>query len=217
MAMDTSEKGFVIVHSSPNFVQIVSDKVNIGFPSSASVYGQHFLCVTMSGSANFNRYGEALLIDRPYVYAQSSVPSSLQARVPNLVKLLDNKQKVSDSTMVAVFSSESGRQFIKFSKSNSISISFYKEVVSTYLKSDLQVETWGNGAGGLIAAECSGPYSIYSNLNIKYNDKQYKYTKDHSKFGITINSARKTVFFGDINRMQSQFTRGGGTVSFDDD
>jgi deoxyribonuclease-2 len=40
----------------------------------------------------------------------------------------------------------------------------------------------------------------------------YDETKDHSKWGITTNKA--IVCVGDINRMESQRTRGGGTVRF---
>lgn len=63
------------------------------------------------------------------------------------------------------------------------------------------METWGNGAGGLIPAECTSTDSVYSNIDYKFYNVDYKYTKDHSKYGITVNSTKNMVFFGDINRM----------------
>lgn len=92
---------------------------------------------------------------------------------------------------------------MKYAKSGKYVASIYEDLVAPYLQSDLSVETWGNGAGGLIPAECEGSYKVFSNLDIVYKDKSYSYTKDHSKYGITIDSSKNTVFLGDMNRMQS--------------
>lgn len=115
--MDTSYKGFILPHSAPKFVQIVNGKLNLTYPAPQSVYGQHFMCMTIGDAKTFNQYGEALLVDRPYVYEESFIPSALQASVPNLVKLLDNTKKLSQDSLISVFNSEGGMQFVKYAKS----------------------------------------------------------------------------------------------------
>lgn len=61
------------------------------------------------------------------------------------------------------------------------------------------VETWGNGNGGLLPANCSGKYETLSNLYIKFDDtNEYSYTTDHSKYGIS--ETGTWVCIGDINR-----------------
>ena len=41
-----------------------------------------------------------------------------------------------------------------------------------------------------------------------------RYTMDHAKWGISAESTSPWVCIGDINRMQSQFMRGGQTTCF---
>jgi deoxyribonuclease-2 len=49
--------------------------------------------------------------------------------------------------------------------------------------------------------------------NIKWNDEiNYITSQDHSKYAISMNNSDKKVFIGDINRMESQYRRGGGGI-----
>jgi len=43
---------------------------------------------------------------------------------------------------------------------------------------------------------------------------QYKYTTDHSKWGIAVGGGDEIVCDGGMNRMTSQMTRGGGAACF---
>jgi deoxyribonuclease-2 len=48
---------------------------------------------------------------------------------------------------------------------------------------------------------------------MKWNDKiSYNTNQDHSKYAISMDSNKPWVFVGDINRMESQYKRGGGGI-----
>jgi hypothetical protein len=58
----------------------------------------------------------------------------------------------------------------------------------------------------------------YDTLDIQglafFPDFSWSETQDHSKWGIAVNTS--AVCFGDINRMTTQYVRGGGTVCWQD-
>lgn len=74
------------------------------------------MCITINDISTYDLYAQLLLVDRPYVY-NSSIPSSIQSKVPNLVLLLDNSQRSADLTKIATFKSAGGVTFTKFAKS----------------------------------------------------------------------------------------------------
>ena len=57
----------------------------------------------------------------------------------------------------------------------------------------------------------------YETLDVQYlnfTTKSWKETLDHSKWGISISGDDSVVCFGDINRMTTQYSRGGGATCF---
>ncbi|KAF8356465.1 hypothetical protein PRIPAC_91472 [Pristionchus pacificus] len=79
----------------------------------------------------------------------------------------------------------------------------------------LEVETWRRG--DLIPTVCNSPNPVFDAQEIKVGGSaQFSYTKDHSKYGRTVDAKNKVVCIGDINRMTSQYSRGGGTVCITD-
>jgi deoxyribonuclease-2 len=64
----------------------------------------------------------------------------------------------------------------------------------------LVVETWGSGAGGLMDPICT-EFPSYSNLYMEMPDGEtFKYTKDHSKYAVSLDSSSPFVCFSDMNR-----------------
>lgn len=58
-------------------------------------------------------------------------------------------------------------------------------------------------------ASCDNDHGldVFANLYITIKEGSdiwdYRYTKDHSKYGITLDSSKPYVCFGDVNRMTS--------------
>ena len=94
---------------------------------------------------------------------------------------------------------------------------------------DLLVETWPNGPGKLNSS-CLNTYHVLNidSINFKSTSKPITFAtrKDHSKWAISssvkknnpweLKDKMKYVCIGDINRMATQYKRGGGTVCFSD-
>lgn len=91
------------------------------------------------------------------------------------------------------------------------------------MKVDLLAQTWRNGAGDKLDSDCTDKYKVQNidrikldlgRLKVSASDQdEWNYTEDHSKW-LVATDTNKLPFtcIGDINRMKSQFKRGGGTV-----
>ena len=61
-----------------------------------------------------------------------------------------------------------------------------------------------------MAPWCGDTYKVGNAQVIKFNDSiTWKQTQDHSKWVIATSDRNNFVCFGDVNRMESQFKRGG--------
>merc|ERR1711924_180479 len=83
----------------------------------------------------------------------------------------------------------------------------------------LRVETWQNGATDLKMPTFCTPDYDYDVQNVSMvsmpDGVSWKETQDHSKWGVTDSSSKRTACVGDINRQYSQESRGGGAVCYD--
>lgn len=77
-------------------------------------------------------------------------------------------------------------------KSNKVDHEFYAQVAET-LKTNIMTETWGDGKGGLLSPNCKGSYKDKSNINMKFDDVEYDYKHDHSKFAISFGNTKNIV------------------------
>lgn len=87
----------------------------------------------------------------------------------------------------------------KFSNSPSNVIPFYDSIVAPEIKTDIYVESWGSPQED---PDCNTTYKVMSNLKITFQNVPvtYSYTKDHSKYVVSTDSANPFVCLGDINR-----------------
>nr|CDJ87818.1 Deoxyribonuclease II domain containing protein [Haemonchus contortus] len=66
---------------------------------------------------------------------------------------------------------------------------------------------------GIVPLECSLTYHTNDALQIQVGaTMEFKYTKDHSKMARSTDATKPWVCIGDVNRMTSQYIRGGGTT-----
>lgn len=203
--------GFILSHSIPLFPIGPSDTEKyMGISSNAIVYAQNMLCLSVdtnvidSMSLNF-------LLNRPQIYDMKLLTDKYE----NINKLVNGEYSTVKLCMHSPFTTKKYMPFILYSKTAEWDNDLYSGCVTKYEKDTLWVESWIRGsAEGPVC-----PISDYDTLDIKYldfgNDNSWYQTQDHSKWAITAN--KNTVCMGDINRMTTQYSRGGGTMCFFDD
>ena len=108
--------------------------------------------------------------------------------------------------------------FTSFSKSSKYPKDMYSGLIANYYKEDLLVQTWRNGAGEKLESDCTDKYKVQNidRIGLKNFKSDWNTTEDHSKWGITTESDDFTCI-SDINRMKSQFKRGGGSLCIHSD
>jgi len=90
----------------------------------------------------------------------------------------------------------------------------WDELIAPNLQSAMDVETWRQGSGSPLPSNCTAKYHVENVEYVTMAGITWKYTADHSKWGITSPSSSTWSCVGDINRMASQGNRGGGAVCF---
>lgn len=221
VVMTDGKKGMWLVHSAPKFpiepLAVVKVNTTFGpknrtlrhkyfFPSSAAVFGQSFLCITLPPS-EMNKVGLHLQYIRPKIYS-SNIPKNLELKFLNLTDAA-KKKYISKPPWFQKFNltSKKGTKFVSYAKTKEFNKDLYADWLAKDLESDLMVETWSNGANEL-PSNCNGKYDVMDikNLKIKTSDNytiQYKNSQDHSKWVVTLKSDSNTTCVGDINRMVS--------------
>ena len=230
---DINNNGFWITHSFPLFPLGPKDTNEYkGLGSNAFTYAQNALCLSVSATT-INNMANKFLLNRPQIYDYKITPDKGKGKgkgkgkdkykYENIKRLVDgeySKVKLCDST---VLETQEGMRFILYSKSAEWNNDLYSECVTPSQQETLLVETWIRGSA--IGPNC--PLSNYDTLDVKYLDfivdgssntiyssDSWSETQDHSKWAITEN--KNIICMGDINRMTTQYLRGGGTACFED-
>ncbi|GMR51811.1 hypothetical protein PMAYCL1PPCAC_22006, partial [Pristionchus mayeri] len=207
----TAGSGIWLIHSVPKFPP--ADK--FVYPATGTDYGQQFLCLTLDIS-KLAQLGTVLYYNHPDVYS-SRMPDWAKSMAPDLVKVL-NKEYNSDPKNTHLKQSLAVKgdttKMDVFAKTHLFNDDLWAAAVAPVYGS-LEVETWRRG--DLIPTVCNSPAPVFDAQDVKVGGSaQFSYTKDHSKYGRTLSSGDKVVCIGDINRMTSQYSRGGGTVCITD-
>jgi len=86
----------------------------------------------------------------------------------------------------------------------------YNDFLTHYINSKILCESWMKP--GLNSTE-----NAKNIKTLKWDDNfYYKTTQDHSKYAVTMDIKKPWIFIGDINRMESQYRRGGGGLIIKD-
>ncbi|XP_076380498.1 deoxyribonuclease II [Megalopta genalis] len=223
------DQGFWLIHSVPGFPPVpkggrltrpsrrkdVTIEGRYAYPESGTFYGQSFLCVTL-GSDQFDIVGKQLMYNEISVYSKN-VPESLGVRYPVLWSATNQKRvKTAPYNNKASIISLGSTNFTSFAKGSKWQKDLYADFVAPQLQTDLYVESWLNGRGKL-PSSCSRRkiYNVRS-LTLEAANIEFSSSRDHSKWAITVTNKTTThvTCVGDINRADTQYTRGGGTVCF---
>ncbi|CAD6191173.1 unnamed protein product [Caenorhabditis auriculariae] len=197
--------GVWLVHSVPKF----PNPTTYEYPVSGHDYGQTMLCMTFK-YAQLKSIGTQLFFNRPNIYS-SKLPSSMAADNPDLAKAIAGQyQKGQPFSNVVDLTTAGGYTFKSFAKTKEFNADLYDTLVAPTLKTDLIVESWRRGSE--IPLACKLTYHANDALSIKVGSTGvFSYTKDHSKMAHSTDMTKPWVCIGDINRMTSQYVRGGGT------
>eukprot|EP00112_Aurelia_sp_Birch-Aquarium-sp1_P020029 Seg507.5 transcript_id=Seg507.5/GoldUCD/mRNA.D3Y31 product=Plancitoxin-1 protein_id=Seg507.5/GoldUCD/D3Y31 len=204
--------GFWLVHSVPKYPNSTHDGYD--YPHSGTYYGQMFFCVNFNTS-EFDKIGMQLRYNGPHIH-DSNLPSSMEQQFPN-IKSLVNGDFILDAPYnrsVHLISS-GGKRLVHFAKNKNFGADLYAAFVAPSLKTPLLAETWQQGHGRT-GSWCKGQFTVENilRLNIATDTQSFAFVnfEDHSKYVLSKTSANAVVCIGDINRMESQFKRGGGTL-----
>lgn len=228
------QQGFWLIHSVPNYPPVpnsgndtrrgqdvqkdpppTGNRSEYDYPSSGKIHGQSFLCISMDGD-QFDLVGQQLMYNQIIVYRRN-IPSTFAQSFPVLTDA-GNQKRIRKAPFFSkmILRSSDNTTFISFAKSDMWQKDLYDEFVAPTLRSDLLTETWLNGRGKL-PSDCGQTkvYNIKSILMQAFNI-DFKSSHDHSKWAITTDGkANQTwICIGDINRANTQYHRGGGTVCF---
>jgi deoxyribonuclease II len=194
---------FYMIHSIPLFPNFTTDGlVNTTISDDELIYAQNVMCISISTNTLFELAGIMTLI-QPIVYYKNIIYAN--TNISNVIGDVVSASGFSGSYKFVL----SNASWVYIAKSQYGNLDLWDNVVAGYFSQGLDTETWGRP---YMPSVCP-PNSQYPVLNInalKVGPFKWKDTEDHSKWGILDSSS--FVCYGDMNRMVSQRTRGGGTV-----
>lgn len=211
-----SGEGFWLTHSTPKF-PASSGSAQFYFPETEIKYGQTFLCMKLSSKTDIENVGAHLQIIKPFLYFSTMDKASLSS-FPNILSVLNGDWITKAGTVVNDITVGS-TTMTTLSKNTAWNDALWGNLVAPYFRSNMIVQSW-------IRGYAEGPYCPpehdYSVVDTKVlqmaaagGGAMQTWTEgaDHAKWGIS-SGGGNLVCVGDINRMTSQFKRGGGAVCF---
>eukprot|EP00767_Chilomastix_cuspidata_P003510 gnl/Chilomastix_cuspidata/363.p1 GENE.gnl/Chilomastix_cuspidata/363~~gnl/Chilomastix_cuspidata/363.p1 ORF type:complete len:354 (+),score=95.71 gnl/Chilomastix_cuspidata/363:37-1098(+) len=218
VAVDDTYTGVWIDHSIPRFPHNPLEE-DYYFPEEETTYGQSVLCLSLTGDS-MESVGELLAYYMPNYYI-TEIPSALESMYPNLYDSVQNDHHYTSagSTSLDLYTN-SGYHFLAFGKNKNWDADIYEDLIASTLGIDLLAETWIRDPP--LASYCAGVNATYDVINldsVTFNGYDWTETKDHSKYCFTYDGGSHHGSYwscvGDINRMTSQFSRGGGAVCYE--
>ncbi|KAL2726798.1 plancitoxin-1 [Vespula squamosa] len=213
-------QGFWMIHSVPKFPPIPNKGINplscnskYSYPTSGRVRGQSFLCISFEAN-QLDIVGRQLIYSQIIVY-RKNLPKELSKQYPNLTDAANQiRIKNPPYSNKEVIKSSASLEFVSFAKSDKWQKDLYSDFVAPQLRSNLFVESYLNGPGKL-NSNCHG-LEVHNIKSVKLQaaNIQFTSTQDHSKWVVTMDNKKNKswVCIGDINRANTQYNRGGGTV-----
>jgi len=169
------------VHSVPNFPREFTGSTISPIELSEHIYGQSFIHVTRQADEAFVKQAIAhIYLMNAHVFMKHNVPDVQQPK--DMISTLSFSEEI---THIA--------------KSPKNEIDIYSEYLTIYA-TDWLVETWKRGHA------ITTPSTVKDVTNLSIFGVKYKESQDHSKWA----TSEQYYWIGDLNRMTSQYKRGGG-------
>ncbi|VDM54602.1 unnamed protein product [Angiostrongylus costaricensis] len=216
VAVANLEGGFWLIHSVPNFPPITWKKVltaKYDYPESGTKFAQSLFCISFDVDAlpaisQYMRYAQVT----PFI---ANLPQSIKLLAPYFDDVI-HRRSLSRGETVFTFSktikTRQGVDVTIFSKHKKFGEDLWHDFIAPSLKTSLAVETWRNGAAQDIGSQCGDGANVYDVTQVQLPSGSFSSSKDHSKWGVSMNESMPYSCIGDINRQASQFKRGGGAA-----
>ena len=214
--------GIWLVHSVPHYPPNTENNGKYSYPHTGQRNGQSFLCISLNTQASANLIGNQMLYNRPYMYS-TNIPSWAIGKYPDFESATQGHHiKKPPFFHTTHLQSLQGVLFISFAKYTLFHKDLYADLVAPSLQSNLLVETWPNGPGKMNSS-CNNRFHVENideldfDLPGKKDDEDFTTRHDHAKWAVAkenTKNGQKYICIGDINRMETQLKRAGGTVCF---
>jgi hypothetical protein len=188
-----------LIHSVPKFMIVFEDgsidTTKTMIAHGEQIYGQSFIFVSHISINELENILYQISVMHPFIdtdYSSISLPSLVRGE----------EYKTSARTILL---SDEIRHVAK-SPTNTVDI--FSEIIQKTYGGKWRCETWIRGRN------CEETPNVVDNHNINFQNLSYTSTQDHSKYAV---SNKNVVYIGDLNRMTSQFHRGGGGFILHDD
>ena len=206
-----SSSGAFLLHSLPRFPTCTkSGSILTELPDNAGVYGQHFLCISVSTSTA-NKLAELLNyinISNNHSVKSDKVNSSANKWVTKLISnTFDSSYPTNYDTTI---NSIGGTAFRFFGKNYKHQVIPYDTTLRSAYSDSFYVRTWTRPS---YAPSLCDSHDLLNVLDVSYNNKwKFTKTKEHSKWAVA--ASKNIACFGDVNHVESQSKRGGNIVCF---
>lgn len=214
-----SGTGVWLLHSVPRFVGDIGARGRYSFPDNGKENAQLFMCITFR-SSELDSIGKQLRMEYANVYAKAS-PNQLLDRHKQMGLLFKESyiRGRGQDLLVGNLTSAGGRRFLSVAKRATYDKDIYSGVLTGLVRDDLVVQSWRNGAGDKLPADCDTAYTVVHTDLVKLalperRSITFKTEEDHSKWAVAVD--RPVFCIASTNRMESQLRRGGEAVCVED-
>lgn len=213
-----SSTGVWLLHSVPRFLEGIGTG-RYSFPESGRENAQLLMCITFP-SSELDAIGKHLRMEYANVYAKGS-PQSLLDGHPQMGLLFKDSfiRGRGQDLLVRNITGAGNRRFLSVAKRATLEQDIYASVLTRLVRDDLVVQSWRNGAGDKLPANCSRSYTVTHADLVKLalperRSITFKTEEDHSKWAVAVD--RPVFCIASMNRMESQLRRGGEAVCIED-
>ncbi|XP_043198616.1 deoxyribonuclease-2-alpha-like [Amphibalanus amphitrite] len=218
--------GFWMIHTVPRFPPAPKKGAGYRYATGTRPWtGQSFLCIsfrtdgtdaTKGTDSELDKIINQLSITKPYCHAwkdHDDKPIDREEDKPHYSLCPDNQPYFKQ---VDIATTAEGVKLTTFAKSSNYRHDLYSGLVAPALETDLYAETWRRAPFSLPSYRYPDSYEVENVCSVRViqgrSELDFEYTKDHSKWAVSKDGKEPWVCIGDLNRMETQKRRGGGTA-----
>ena len=209
LVVDNQNTGFWIQHSIPQFpVGPAETNTYMGLLRNAYTYGQNAYCISISAKTA-DQLAYAFHLNLPNLY-DTYLTNEVKESYKNITSLVEGHYSTDPICYSTPITSINGTEHIVFTKTTQWNNDLWSECVALNLQNNFSIESWlrGNEIGPSCSQfDVTDIESVY--FNSEFNWSEYN---DHSKWATSTDGL--WTCYGDINRMTTQYVRGGGAICY---
>lgn len=206
-----NDGGYFVSHSLPRFPLLVKNEIVNDWPDNAGIYAQSWLCISVTKTEALKIAKELVTIN-PNLFInveEDQVDSPPNETITKLIK--NRKDPKMPSNSQSVVTSRKKTTFNVFSKNNDYNDLQWDQTIPEFYSDDFYSETWTRPER--LGSVCKKKYQVLNVLTLKFGKFEFSSENEHSKWGVA--KKKDVICFGDLNRTESQKSRGGLMTCFE--